>query len=62
MATNVQRFTLYYCGTRFVAWDCWTQTSRQVMQRGSDMPIALSYIYSYFVERSMSESILAMLP
>ena len=33
IATNLQRFTLYYGGRRFVAWDCWTQTSWQVMQR-----------------------------
>jgi len=62
MATNLQRFTLYYGGRCFVAWDCWTQTSWQVMQRDSDMPIALSYVHLYFVKRSMSESILAMLP
>ena len=36
MATNLQRFTLYYGGRRFAAWDCWTQTSWQVMQRDSD--------------------------
>jgi len=33
MATNLQRFALYYGGRRFVAWDCWTQPSWQVMQR-----------------------------
>ena len=37
MATNLQRFALYYGSRRFVAWDCWTQTSWQVMQRDSDM-------------------------
>jgi len=36
MATNLQKFTLYYCGRRFVAWDYWTQTSWQIMQRDSD--------------------------
>jgi len=36
MAINLQRFTLYYGGRRFVAWDCWMQTSWQVMQRDSD--------------------------
>ena len=36
MATNLQRFTLFYCGRRFVAWGCWTHTSWQVMQRDSD--------------------------
>jgi len=41
MAKNQQKFTLYYCGRRFVAWDCWTQTSWQVMQRGSDMTCGL---------------------
>jgi len=35
MATNLQRFTLYYGGRRFVAWGCWTQTSWQVIQRDS---------------------------
>jgi len=57
MATNLQRFTLYYGSRRFVARDCWTQTSWQVMQRGSDMLIAVSHVYLYFVKRSMSESI-----
>jgi len=33
MATNLQRLTLYYGGRRFIAWDCWTQTSWQVVQR-----------------------------
>jgi len=27
MATNLQRFTLYYGSRRFVAWDCWTHAS-----------------------------------
>ena len=62
IATNLQRFTLYYGISRVVAWDCWAQTSWQVMQRDSDMPIALSYVHSYFVKRSKSESILATLP
>jgi len=26
VATNPQRFTLYYGSRWFVAWDCWTQT------------------------------------
>jgi len=56
-ATNLQRFTLYYGGRRFVAWDCWTQTSWQVMQRDSDMLIAVSHVHSYFVKRSTSESV-----
>jgi len=30
MATNLQRFTLYYGSRRFVARDCWTHTSWQV--------------------------------
>jgi len=33
MATNLQRFTLYYGGRRFVAWDCLTQPSWQVILR-----------------------------
>ena len=37
MATDLQRFTLYYGNRRFVAWDCWTYTSWQIMQRDSDM-------------------------
>ena len=44
MATNLQRFTLYYGSRRFVAWDCWTHTSWQVMQRDSDMLITLSHV------------------
>ena len=31
MATNLQRFTVYYGSRRFVAWDCWTQTCWKVM-------------------------------
>jgi len=57
MATNLQRFTLYYGGRRFVDWDCWTQTSWQVMQRGSDMQKTLPdlqlwamYIYTLWKE------------
>jgi len=57
VATNLQRFTLYY-GTRcFVAWDCWTRTSWNVMQRDSVMLIAVSHVHMYFVKRSTSESI-----
>ena len=44
MATNLQRFTLYYGSRRFVAWDCWTQTFWQVMQQDNDMLIA-TYIH-----------------
>jgi len=61
MATNLQRFTLFYVSRRFVAWDCWTHTSWQFMQRDSDMLIAVSHVHLYFVKRSMSEFI-AMLP
>ena len=61
MATNLQRFTLHYGSRRFVAWDCWTYTSWQVMQRGSDMLMVVSHVRLYFVKRSMSDSI-AMLP
>ena len=31
VATNTQKFTLYYVSKGFVAWDCWTHTSWQVM-------------------------------
>ena len=61
VATNPQRFTLYYGSRWFVAWDCWTQTSWQVMRRDSDMLIAVSHVHLYFVKRSISKSI-AMLP
>jgi len=61
MTANLQRFTLYYGSRRFVAWDCWTHTSWQVMQRDNDMLVAVSHIHLYFVKRSMSESV-AMLP
>ena len=61
MATNLQKFTLYCGSRRFVSWDCWTYTSWQVMQRDSDMLIAVSHAHLYFAKRSMSESI-AMLP
>jgi len=63
MAINLQKFTLYCGSRRFVAWGCWTYTSWQVMQRDSDMliAIAVSYAHLYFAKRSMSESI-AMLP
>jgi len=57
MTTNLQRFTLYHCGRRFVAWDCWTQKSWQVMQRDSDKLIAVSHVYLYFVKRRTSGSI-----
>jgi len=61
MATNLQRFTLHYGGRCFVAWDCWTHTSWQVIQRDSDMLTAVSHVHLYFVKKSMSESI-TMLP
>jgi len=57
MATNLQRFSLCYGGRRFVAWDCWTQTSWQVMQRDSDMLIAVTHVHLYFVKRSTSVSV-----
>ena len=57
MATTLQRFTLYYGSKCFVAWDCWTPTFWQIMQRDSDMLIAVSHVYSYIVKRSTSESI-----
>jgi len=61
MATNLQMFTLYYGSRRFVAWDCWTHTSWQLMQQDSDMLIAVSHVHLYFVKKSRSESV-AMLP
>jgi len=61
VATNPLRFTRYYGSRGFVAWDCWPQTSWQVMQRDRDMLIAVSHVHLYFVKRSMSEST-AMLP
>ena len=61
IVTSLQRFTLYYGGRRFVAWNCWTQTSWQVMQRDSDMLIAVGHARLYFAKRSMSDSI-AILP
>jgi len=36
MATNLQKFTLYYGSRRFVPWDCCTYTYWQIMQRDSD--------------------------
>jgi len=57
MATNLQRFTLYYGSRRFVAWDCWTHTSWQLMQQDSGMLKAVSHVHLYFVKRSMSESV-----
>jgi len=56
MATNLQRFTLYYGSRPFVAWDCWTHTSWQVIERDSGMLIAVSHVHLYFVKKSMSES------
>jgi len=56
-----KRFTFCYGSRRFVAWDCWTHTSWQVMQRDNDMLIAVSHVHLYFVKRSMSEFI-AVLP
>jgi len=56
MTTNLQRFTLFYVSRRFVAWDCWTQASWQVIQPGSDMLIAVGHAGLYYVKRSMNES------
>ena len=61
MATNLQKFTSYYGSRRFVACDCWTYTSWQVIQRDSDMLIVVSHVHLYFVKRSTSESV-AMFP
>jgi len=61
MATNLQKFTLYCGSRRFVAWGCWTYTSWQVMQRDSDVLIAVNHAHLYFSKRSVSESIV-MLP
>jgi len=36
MATNLQRLISSFSSKRFVAYDCWTQTSSLVMQRDSD--------------------------
>jgi len=33
MATNLQKFTLYYGSRRFVAWHCWTHAFLRIMQR-----------------------------
>jgi len=41
----------------FIAWDCWTQTSWQLMQRDCDTLIAVSHVHLYFVKRSTSESV-----
>ena len=57
MATDHQRFTLNYGSRRFVAWDCWTYTSWQVMQGDNGMLIVASHVHLYFVKRTMSESI-----
>jgi len=57
MATDLQKFMLYYSSRRFDAWDCWTHTSWQVMRRDGDMLIAVSHVRLYFVKRSTSESI-----
>jgi len=54
MATNLENFTLYYGSRRFVPWDCWTQTSWQVVQRDSDTLIVVSQVHLYFVKRSIS--------
>jgi len=54
MATNLQKFTLYYGSRRFVPWDCCTYTSWQIVQRDSDTLIAVSQVHLYFVKRSMS--------
>ena len=51
MTTTLQRFTLYSGSRLFAAWDCWTQTSCQVMQRDSDMLIAVSQVHLYFCEK-----------
>ena len=56
LATHQQRFTLYSGSRCFVVWDCWTHASWQVIQRDSDMLIAVSHVHLYFVKRSMSES------
>ena len=56
MPKKFQRFTLHYGSRRFGAWDSWTCTSWQVMQRGSDMLIVVSHVRLYFVKRSTSES------
>jgi len=61
MATNLPKFTLYYGSRRFVAWDCWTHTSWQVMQRDSEKLIAVSHVHLYFLKISISKSS-AMLP
>jgi len=61
MATNLQKFTLYYGSKRFVPWDCCTYTPWQIMQRDRNTLIAVSQVHLYFVKRSMSESI-ATLP
>ena len=57
IATNLQRFILYYHSRRFVAWDCWTHTTWQLMQEDSDMLIAVSHVHLYFVKRRMSDSV-----
>jgi len=41
MVANLQKFTLYYGSRCLAAWDCWKHTSWQVMQRDSDMLIAV---------------------
>ena len=56
MAKNLQKFPLYYSSRRFVAWDCWTHTSWQVMQRDSDKLIAVNHVHLYFLKRSLSKS------
>jgi len=61
MATNLQNFTLYCGSRRYVPWDCWTYTSRQVVQRDSDTLIMVTQAHLCFVKRNISEST-AMLP
>ena len=47
VATHLQRFTLNYVSRRFVAWDSWTHTSWQVMQRDSHMLKGVSHVHLY---------------
>jgi len=60
MATNLQgslHITVAGVLLEIVTWDCWTHTSWQVMQRVSDMLIAVGNERLYFVKRNTSESI-----
>ena len=61
VATNPQRFTLYYGSRRFCCMRLLNADILEVMQRDSDMLIAVSHVHLYFVKRIMSKSI-AMLP